>query len=1235
MFSRDQCLNLLSSRTGEDSAALTLLQTIGFEDPTAALGRLRSMAGTTADAKLFAPAMPALLVALSDAATPDGSLMNLERLTQVVADRQSMYRFLAEQPRAVEMLVRLFVGSQFLTEILLRSPHYLAQLVEHKRVAEFKSRADLIEHGASAAAAVSDYAGKLDALRRFQQWELLRLSACDAFGLMDLKTVTLQLSLLADSLIHNCLTTAAEELQCDLSDFCVLAFGKLGGEELNYSSDIDLVFVCSTAAERYWALAQHVIRALTEPTSAGFLYRVDMRLRPWGSSGPLVSTVDAYVDYLRQHGRLWEKQALLKARPVAGNHAVGAELLRRAEPIVFGASAEAARIEIRDMKQRLESRPGGDRSDWGDVKSGRGGIRDIEFVTQYLQLVHGGERPSVRSANTLDGLVRLADHDILHAEEYRQLSSGYVVLRTIEHALQRLHNRQSHSIPGDRRELEYLARRLDFTGADDFIEFHQQHRRAIQSIFERRILQSHATDALRDEASEEAAAAHLGSAAQTYSDLYSSKARDRHLTLLQRLDSQHPVRTAHRQLAGGAHELTVVGYDQLGHLSLMCGLLLAYGWNIDSGLVLTGSDLAAAPDASARLNEDAGKRKYINVFRIHPASGSAATGDWTDYDQELLELLQLAEHDQSAEAQARLARRVAASIDSVPNSTGALLPVEIGIDNHAVETATVMHIRADDTPGFLYELTCALALHGVSVQRVWIRSDGRQIVDTLWVVDASGQKIVEPQRLNELRAAVVLIKHVTHLLPQSSNPESALLHFREFVGELFQRADWVRDLAQLQNSQVLAALTRLLGVSDFLWHDFLRLQHSNLFPVVTDLSNLENPRTRSGLSEDLHQQLETATTPGARRDVLNAFKDREALRVDMRHILGLQAQFGMFSQELTDLAEVVVAAAYRICHDELRSTHGLPCINDASGCGISVCALGKCGGRELGFASDIELMFVYEHDGETTGPEVISNAKYCERLVELFRKSIRAKREGIFEVDLRLRPYGKAGSLAVSLEAFERYFGHDGPAWPYERQALVKLRPIAGDSAVGERVIAARDRICYSGRPFEVAAMRGLREKQLRQRVRAGTFNAKLSSGGLVDCEYLVQGLQITFGHLSPELRPTNTRAALRAIEAHGILTASERIRLRDAYRFLRRLIDALRMVRGDARDLTVPPANSDEFTFLARRLEYADSAKLQLDLDFYPADVIELGRLLDDLPELEQRFVHGVSEAALDDQRH
>jgi len=1225
MLSPEQCLNLLRGSADDAAETRIVLNSIGFNQVDAALRRLRGLAERPADTRALAAALPALLSALSEAATPDGSLMNFERLAQSVADRSHLLRYLAENPRAIEILVKLFVGSQFLTEILLRSPHYLEQLVEYKRVAEFKSRLELFEQGRAATVPTSTYADALNALRRFQQWELLRLSACDAFGLMDLKTVTLQIALLADSLIQNCLVAAAEDLQVDPADFTVLAFGKLGGEELNYSSDIDLVFICESNAERYWALGQRIIKALSQPTADGFLYRVDMRLRPWGSSGPLVSTIDAYESYLRQHGRIWEKQALLKARPVAGNLRIGQQLLRRLEPIVFSVAPEAARAEIRDMKRRIEQQLERTGHEWGDVKTGRGGIRDIEFVTQYLQLVHGRGLPSVRSTNTLDALVRLADHNILQADEYRLLSGGYVVLRTIEHALQRMHNKQAHALPDDPRELDYLARRLDFPGGAEFTKFYDQHCRAIRRIFERHCLPTGAATDTAPRTPSASVEVHLGDAATSYSERFAPDTVARHVALLEQLTADQLVTTHPRPLAPRSWELTVVGYDQLGDLSLMCGLLLAYRWNIESGFVFTGSDVGRAAAAGAGRPDPVRRRKYIDVFRVR-AIGPSAIEDWDRYESELRELLLLAEQGRGAEAQGRLARKTAAAIEPQAVVSGSLLPIQIGVDNQSVPNATVLHIRADDTIGFLYELTSALALIGVSIERVWIESEGQLAVDTLWVVDAAGRKITDADRLNELRAAIVLIKHFTHLLPRSSNPESALIHFREFLAGLFQRPGWMQDLAHLQNSEVLDALARLLGVSDFLWHDCLRLQHANLFPVVAGLSALQTARERGDLEADLERQLAVARTVSEQRDVLNVFKDQEALRIDMRHVLGLQDKFGMFSHELTDLAEVVVGAAFRICSEELHANYGRPVAANGAPCPISVCALGKCGGQELGFASDIELMFVYEQDGETAGPQVITNAEYFERLVDAFRRSIRAKREGVFEIDLRLRPFGKAGSLAVSFEAFEKYFRQAGPAWPFERQALVKLRPIAGDAAFGTRLVAVRDRICYSGVPFEVNAMRGMREKQWRQLVRTGEFNAKLSPGGLVDCEYLVQGLQITFGHLSDELRTTNTRAALRALEVLGILSADERLRLRDAYRFLRRVIDALRMVRGDARDLTVPPTDSDEFEFLARRLGYADTAQFRQELDLHTADVREFGRLLDDLPALVARQLTATS---------
>ena len=204
-------------------------------------------------------------------------------------------------------LIKLFTGSQFLTDILLRNPGYLRQLTEHKRLAEFKAREEFVDEALSGLIREESLHGKLDALRRFQHWELLRIGACDTFGLMDFKSVTLQLSLLADGVTQTALYVVAEELHVSTDEFCVLAFGKLGGEELNYSSDIDLVFVCRDNAAKYWGLGQKLIRALMDTTAEGFLYRVDMRLRPWGKSGALVCTVDSYLEYLRSSGQLWEK----------------------------------------------------------------------------------------------------------------------------------------------------------------------------------------------------------------------------------------------------------------------------------------------------------------------------------------------------------------------------------------------------------------------------------------------------------------------------------------------------------------------------------------------------------------------------------------------------------------------------------------------------------------------------------------------------------------------------------------------------------------------------------------------------------------------------------------------------------------------------------------------------------------------------------------------------------------
>ena len=252
-------------------------------------------------------------------------------------------------------------------------------------------------------------------------------------------------------------------------------------------------------------------------------------------------------------------------------------------------------------------------------------------------------------------------------------------------------------------------------------------------------------------------------------------------------------------------------------------------------------------------------------------------------------------------------------------------------------------------------------------------------------------------------------------------------------------------------------------------------------------------------------------------------------------------------------------------------------------------ALGKCGGRELGFASDIELMFVYDGGGETTGPQVITAAEFYEKLVVEFTRAIRARREGIFEIDLQLRPYGKAGSLAVSLDAFRRYFAPAGPAWSYERQALVKLRPIAGDEALGRKLRALCDADVYAGsRSTRRRCGRCANASCDTWSRRARSTPSTARAGWWTWSTWCRACRSPTARRTRRCASPTRPRRS-PALAAAGIISAENGVRLSDAQLFLHQLINALRMVRGNNKDLTVPAEASEEFAYLARRLGYGD----------------------------------------------
>ena len=333
-------------------------------------------------------------------------------------------------------------------------------------------------------------------LHRARRRELLRILWADAGRGAALEEVTGALSDLAEATIRVVLdrelaAAAARDGPAIHEDgspasIACLAFGKLGGGELNYSSDVDLVFLRSGDGpgllERFSNAVAATSRFLSRRTEGGVLYRVDLRLRPRGSAGALVPTTSGAEHYYRSVGRGWERQALLKARPVAGDLALGAAFLARLEPWVYGRPLLSGEIgEIRRLKRAMEDSPD---SGAGNLKTGRGGIRDVEYVVQFLQLLLGAEHPAVRSGNTLEGLARLRAADALSAAEADSLAEAYRFLRTAEHRLQAAEDAPVHALPPDDEGVALLARRmgLDLAG---FRAAHARHAAAARSVLDR------------------------------------------------------------------------------------------------------------------------------------------------------------------------------------------------------------------------------------------------------------------------------------------------------------------------------------------------------------------------------------------------------------------------------------------------------------------------------------------------------------------------------------------------------------------------------------------------------------------------------------------------------------------------------------------------------------------------------------------------------------------------------
>ncbi len=653
--------------------------------------------------------------------------------------------------------------------------------------------------------------------------------------------------------------------------------------------------------------------------------------------------------------------------------------------------------------------------------------------------------------------------------------------------------------------------------------------------------------------------------------------------------------------------ITVSTTDSVGVLSMISGLFAAHRIDITSGDLFTIHIKSAGE--SRRSNRfkhlrnslhhhrrQTVYRKILDVFEVRTEQG-VNEEFWKAFGDELTSLIALIAEGKLEQVREDIIFRVTAVFRENLNFDDRLLPISIFMDNESSPNFTGLSIQTLDTTGFIFEFANALAMLNVNIERVEIRSVNSEVQDYFWVSDSHRRKIEESDRLNELRLAATLIKQFTHLLPRAPNPAQALSQFSALTLQMLSNPDWIQEVQALQSSVILRTIAELMGVSQFLWEDFLRMQHENLFPVISDVSGLDRDKTKADLLKEIEESIAIIEEETERINQLNKFKDREMFHIDLRHITQ-RIDIMAFSDALSDLAEVIVTYASEHAHSTLEKQFGRPLGSNGEVCLWSICALGKFGGRELGFASDIELIFIYEGGGQTDGDHSVKNSYYFEEWVSTFLRTITARQEGIFQIDLRLRPYGKNGSLASTFEGFQKYFSESGDALQFERMALVKLHPVAGDQQLANRILQARDQFVYSGKAIDYNDILHFRHRQASELVPRNAISAKLSNGGLVDVEYFIQALQIKTGMKVPNIRVANIQEAINQLEDSGSISAFQAEELRMTYAFLRRLIDALRSVRGNAKDLTLPASESLEYEYLARRLGYDSGFSLQKEIE-------------------------------------
>jgi glutamate-ammonia-ligase adenylyltransferase len=491
-----------------------------------------------ANLRLLAPHFPSttglarVLADLADSAAPDMALNNLERFLAASARADNIAEYIADRDDVRTALVTLFAGSQFLSDVLIAQPHAFHWLIEENGLWYGRGATYYREAARSHIEGHVELSDQRRVLSMWRRREMLRIGMRDLLGLATMEEVTRDISDLAQAIIqlgaeltyqamaqrygHPVPESAswdsgsgdspAEDISpaSTAAGMCVLGMGKLGGRELNFSSDIDLVFIYEAEGQttgrldgtrRVAVVTNHVffsrmgealVKFLAERRPEGNLFRVDMRLRPEGQDGPLVRSLESFITYLSSQARDWERIAYLKARVMSGPSHLTERLYRVISRFVY-AGVEPGQIirEIQELKLRIDREVTTSDLYEREVKRGYGGIREIEFVIAAMQIIHGYAHHALRVRNVFLAVQRLQEVHILSDEEAVFYLHAYSFLRLIEHRLQMAEEHQTHTVPTDLQQLQQLARRCGFKTAG---EFQSEYRRTTHEVHSRFLL---------------------------------------------------------------------------------------------------------------------------------------------------------------------------------------------------------------------------------------------------------------------------------------------------------------------------------------------------------------------------------------------------------------------------------------------------------------------------------------------------------------------------------------------------------------------------------------------------------------------------------------------------------------------------------------------------------------------------------------------------------------------------